>query len=100
VVLGGGLLRAAPSSAIERIRRGIKDVAGSANVVVAANAPIVGAALLGLDELGVTATVGARVAAELHAAFLEIEGDGARPALPQIAAGPRTEPALARSSRG
>jgi N-acetylglucosamine kinase-like BadF-type ATPase len=79
VVLGGGLLRAAPARAIERIRHGVQEVAASANVVVPANAPIVGAALLGLDELGVTVTVGERAVAELHAAFLEIEGDGAGP---------------------
>jgi N-acetylglucosamine kinase-like BadF-type ATPase len=100
VVLGGGLLRSAPAAAIERIRRGIREAAPSANVLVAPTAPIVGAALLGLDELGVTATAGPRAAAELHAAFLRIEGDGARPALAQIAGAPRTEPRLARSSRG
>jgi 6-phospho-beta-glucosidase len=87
VVLGGGLLRAAPARAIERIRSGIQEVAASANVAVAANAPIVGAALLGLDELGVTATVGERAVTELRVAFRDIEGDGA---LPRVA----------RSSRG
>lgn len=100
VVLGGGLLRSAPAHAIERIQGRIQDAAPAANVLVAPTAPIVGAALLGLDELGVTSTAGARAAAELHAAFLSIEGDGARPALPQIAGAPRTEPKFARSSHG
>jgi 6-phospho-beta-glucosidase len=100
VVLGGGLLRAAPASAIERVRRGVREVAASANVVVPPTAPIVGAALLGLDELGVTSTARERAVSELHAAFLKIEGDGARPAHVRIAGGRRTEPRLARSSRG
>ena len=82
VVLGGGLLRAAPHSAIERIRRGVQEVAPSAQVIVAPTAPIVGAALLGLDDLGVTSAAGPRAVAELHEAFLTIEGDGTRPATP------------------
>ena len=73
VVLGGGLLRAAPASAVERIARGVREVAPAASVLVAPIAPIVGAALLGFDELGVNSTAAARASAELNAAFIRIE---------------------------
>ena len=78
VVLGGGLLRAAPAVAIERIGSGIRAVAPQAQVLLAASAPIVGAALLALDELGVDGAVADRARRELGAAFVEVEGDGSR----------------------
>jgi N-acetylglucosamine kinase-like BadF-type ATPase len=77
VVLGGGLIRAAPQSAIKRIELGVREAAPSATVLVAPTAPIVGAALLGLDEIGVNSTAAARARAELQAAFIEVERDGA-----------------------
>ncbi|HEY6397449.1 MAG TPA: BadF/BadG/BcrA/BcrD ATPase family protein [Solirubrobacteraceae bacterium] len=77
VVLGGGLIRAAPASAIERIELGVCEAAPSARVLVAPTAPIVGAALLGLDEIGVNSAAAARARAELQAAFTEVERDGA-----------------------
>jgi N-acetylglucosamine kinase-like BadF-type ATPase len=78
VVLGGGLIRAASASTIERISRGVRDVSPGARVVVASTAPIVGAALLGLDALGVRTAAAARARSELNAAFVRIEGDGSR----------------------
>ncbi|MGO9881997.1 MAG: N-acetylglucosamine kinase [Solirubrobacteraceae bacterium] len=78
VVLGGGLIRAAPASAIERIAAGIAAVAPNAGVVVAPDAPIVGAALLGLDQLGAGSEAAERARDELSAAFATIEGDGSR----------------------
>ncbi len=53
VVLGGGLMRACPRR-LDRggSPRGSSAVAPAAEVRLATNAPIVGAALLGLDELG------------------------------------------------
>ena len=78
VVLGGGLLRAAPPRAIERIRAGVCETASAATVIVAPTAPIVGAALLGLDQLGASPTATDRVRAELSTAFAAIEGDGSR----------------------
>jgi N-acetylglucosamine kinase-like BadF-type ATPase len=78
VVLGGGLIRAAPPSAIERVSLGVREVAPGARVLVASTAPIVGAALLGLDALGVNSTAAARARSELDAAFHRIEGDGSR----------------------
>jgi N-acetylglucosamine kinase-like BadF-type ATPase len=68
VVLGGGLLRAVPPSAIERIAEGVQEVAADARVLVAPSEPIVGAALLGLDALAADARASARARAELDAA--------------------------------
>ena len=78
VVIGGGLIRAVPPSAIERIATGIAMVAPNAGVIVAPSAPIVGAALLGLDQLGAGSDAAGRARDELSAAFAAIEGDGSR----------------------
>jgi N-acetylglucosamine kinase-like BadF-type ATPase len=78
VVLGGGLMRAAPAIGIERIVAGVHEIAPAASVRLAPTAPIVGAALMGLDELGVNSEAADRVREQLYAAFLEIEGDGSR----------------------
>ena len=78
VVLGGGLIRAASPSAIERISLGVREVAHAASVLVAPVAPIVGAALLGFDELGLNSDAAARARAELDDAFRRIEGGGSR----------------------
>jgi N-acetylglucosamine kinase-like BadF-type ATPase len=78
VVLGGGLLRAAPAFAIDAIAQGIFEVAPRASVLLAESPPIVGAALLGLDALDVDGAAVARARAELGEAFIKIEGDGAR----------------------
>jgi N-acetylglucosamine kinase-like BadF-type ATPase len=77
VVLGGGLIRAAPAHVIERIDSGVRRVAPAAHVLVAPVAPIVGAALLALDDLGVASEVQTRASSALQQAFVEIEGDGA-----------------------
>jgi hypothetical protein len=66
--LGGRLLRALSPGGVEAIACGIKQVAPRARVFVAASEPIVGAALLGLDALGVDAAATARARAELDAA--------------------------------
>jgi 6-phospho-beta-glucosidase len=73
VVLGGGMLRAASPSTIERIAAGVRAAAPGANVAVSYTGPIVGAALLGLDELRAGAAAAERVRAELHAAFVDLE---------------------------
>jgi N-acetylglucosamine kinase-like BadF-type ATPase len=77
VVLGGGVIRAASPEVIKTIDLGVREVAPSATVRMASTGPIVGAALLGLDELGAGSAAAARVRAELHDAFLSVEG--ARP---------------------
>jgi N-acetylglucosamine kinase-like BadF-type ATPase len=77
VVLGGGLLRAVPPSAVERIAQGVREVAANARVLVAPSEPIVGAALLGLDGLAADARASARARGELDAA-VETLGRGSR----------------------
>jgi hypothetical protein len=52
VVLGGGLFRGADGSLLGRIGAGIATAAPRASVVRLTAPPIVGAVLLGLDELG------------------------------------------------
>ncbi len=68
VVLGGRILRTSQPSVIAAISGGVRAVAPKARVVVSASEPIVGAALLGLDELGADAEARARARAELDAA--------------------------------
>ncbi|MDQ6816977.1 MAG: ATPase [Actinomycetota bacterium] len=100
VVLGGGLIRAAPRSAIERIERGVRDAAPRAQVLVAPSAPIVGAALLGLDEIGVNSTAAERARSELQAAFIEVEGGGTRVVNGHTGASPAGEERGLRSTHG
>jgi N-acetylglucosamine kinase-like BadF-type ATPase len=76
VVLGGGLIRAASPGVIEQIERGVGEVAPAAAVVVSHTGPIVGAALLGIDELGAGPDAASRARAELHDAFLSVERGG------------------------
>jgi N-acetylglucosamine kinase-like BadF-type ATPase len=78
VVLGGGLIRAAPQDTIDQITAGVHAVAPNANVVVAVSPPIVGAVLLGLDRLAAAAGAATRARAELTQAFRRVEGDGSR----------------------
>jgi N-acetylglucosamine kinase-like BadF-type ATPase len=68
VVLGGGLLRAVSPTVVETIAQGVQEAAPSAHVLVAPSEPIVGAALLALDDLAADASAGARARAELDAA--------------------------------
>lgn len=99
VVLGGGIIRAAPSGAIDTIVAGIRKTAPSARVVVARSAPIVGAVLLGLDELG-HPEAAARARHELDTAFTQIEGDGARVTEGDAGSDTPAAQALLRSAHG
>jgi N-acetylglucosamine kinase-like BadF-type ATPase len=72
VVLGGGLLRSASPSVVERIARGVHELAPSAHVLVAPSEPIIGAALLGLDALAAGAPARERARAELDAAVAAV----------------------------
>ncbi len=65
VVLGGGVFRATDGPFFERIERGLRVVADRVRMVVLVEPPVVGAALLGLDLLGVDGRAGARVRAAL-----------------------------------
>jgi 6-phospho-beta-glucosidase len=73
VVLGGGLVRAASPGVIERIESGVKEIAPSATVVRVRTGPIVGAALLGLDEMNAGPGAAQRVRRELDDAFVGVE---------------------------
>jgi N-acetylglucosamine kinase-like BadF-type ATPase len=84
VVLGGGLIRASSAGMVEQITEAVRRVAPGARVLVAPSAPIVGAALLGLDAMGAGVAAAARARAELQSAFVEIEGAG-------VAEGPAVE---------
>jgi N-acetylglucosamine kinase-like BadF-type ATPase len=68
VLLGGGLLQGDDSRVVEKIRAGLADVGPAISVRVTGWPPVVGAALLGLDELGVSAGAQARARVEVRAA--------------------------------
>ena len=74
VLLGGGLLRAGDGRLLAAIDAGMREVAPAVSVRATASPPIVGAALLGLDELGAGPEAQTRVRAELGAAVEEVEG--------------------------
>jgi len=68
VVLGGGLLQSGDGRLVESVRSELEQVGPALTVRATASAPIVGAALLGLDALGASAEAKARVRDELTAA--------------------------------
>jgi N-acetylglucosamine kinase-like BadF-type ATPase len=68
VVLGGRLLRALSAEVVDLIAQGVHEVAPAARVVVSPSEPIVGAALMGLDDVAADARASARARAELDAA--------------------------------
>src|SRR5437868_2382850 len=76
VLLGGGMIRSDDGRLIEAVRAGLKDVAPAAIVQAVSSPPIVGAALLGLDELAAEAQAHARLRKELDEAFARIETTG------------------------
>jgi len=67
VVLGGGVMRGATERLLDLIRDGLADI--DLTLVRTSAPPIVGAALLALDELDVTDDTRARARRELEAAF-------------------------------
>jgi N-acetylglucosamine kinase-like BadF-type ATPase len=67
VALGGGLMQSRHERLIGAIESGVKDVAPAATVQVTSSPPIVGAALLGLDELGAGREAQQRLRRELAA---------------------------------
>jgi hypothetical protein len=79
VVLGGGLMRAASPEVIGRIASGVQEVASCAKVIAVKTGPIVGAALLGLDEMGAGVSAGERVRVELGDALTSVEHARAYP---------------------
>jgi N-acetylglucosamine kinase-like BadF-type ATPase len=69
VVLGGGLLKNAHGRLLDGIVAGLAEVGAGIGVHPTSSAPVVGAALLGLDELGADAEAQARVRRELTEAL-------------------------------
>jgi hypothetical protein len=82
VLLGGGLLQGSDSPVVEKIRSGLAELGSAISVRVTGWPPVVGAALLGLDEIGAAPEAYARVRAEVTAA-----ADGAESKLEPAATG-------------
>jgi N-acetylglucosamine kinase-like BadF-type ATPase len=72
VVIGGGLMRAAPPWMLEQIEQLLAVASPSARLVLAHEGPIVGAAILGLDEIGAGREAVSRARAELQDAVAEL----------------------------
>jgi N-acetylglucosamine kinase-like BadF-type ATPase len=68
VLLGGGLVQTGDGRLVDAVRAELAAVAPAANVQATASAPIVGAALLALDDVGATEAAKRRARAELTAA--------------------------------
>jgi N-acetylglucosamine kinase-like BadF-type ATPase len=100
VVLGGGLIRASSPAMLEQITRGVREVAPAAQVLVAPSAPIVGAALLGLDAFGAGPAAAERARSELQSAFVAIEGAGVSEALATDGDGRQTGTRSRQLSKG
>jgi len=79
LLLGGGLLQSADGRLTAAIEAEVRAVAPVFHVRTARSAPIVGAALLGLDELGAGRDVQERVRRELGAAIESLERSAPAP---------------------
>ena len=73
VVLGGGLMQSGDPRLIESIRNGVREIAPRATVDVTRSPPIVGAALLGLDELTAGGAAHERMRRELGELVAQVE---------------------------
>jgi N-acetylglucosamine kinase-like BadF-type ATPase len=69
VALGGGLMQAGNPALIGAIETGVKEIAPAATVHVTGSPPVIGAALLGLDELEAGPEAQERLRRELAEAF-------------------------------
>jgi len=78
VVLGGGLMQSGDHRLISAVASGLQDVAPAATVKVTSSPPVVGAALLGLDELGASPEVQRRAREELANTFKTMDTPGRR----------------------
>ncbi len=74
VLLGGGMLQSADGAVLDAIRAGLAEVGPQIAVRPTATPAIVGAALLGLDELGGDAEAQQRLRRGLEAAFASVNG--------------------------
>ena len=73
VVLGGGLLRSRNERLLSRIDAGLREVGPALSVHVTESAPVLGSALLGLDELGADDAAKQRLRSDLGAAVARLE---------------------------
>jgi N-acetylglucosamine kinase-like BadF-type ATPase len=76
VLLGGGLLQTADGGLVDRIAEGLREVGPAITVRATMSPSIVGAALLGLDELGAERGAQERLRTELGAAVATRTTDG------------------------
>jgi N-acetylglucosamine kinase-like BadF-type ATPase len=76
VVLGGGVVQAGNGRLFDAIAAGLREVAPAASVHATDSPPIVGAALLGLDELGAPPEALERLRRELGGAVRDLDGNG------------------------
>ena len=74
VLLGGGVLQDADGDVLAAIEAGLREIGDRISVRPTASPAIVGAALLGLDELGAGDDAQARLRRELGAAFERLDG--------------------------
>jgi len=84
VVLGGGVLRSGNGQLLAKIGAGLVGIGSKIDLRVCAAPPIVGAALLALDNIGAGSEARERLRAELsEAAEAAVGGDGRAPATPR-----------------
>ena len=76
VVLGGGLMQSGDQRLISAVASGLHDVAPVAIVKATSSPPVIGAALLGLDELEAGPEAQRRAREELTTAFKTIDTPG------------------------
>jgi N-acetylglucosamine kinase-like BadF-type ATPase len=74
ILLGGGVLQEPDGDLLAAIVEGVRETAPEAVIRPTAAPAIVGAALLGLDELGAAADAQSRLRRELAHAFSQLEG--------------------------
>jgi N-acetylglucosamine kinase-like BadF-type ATPase len=74
VALGGGLIQSGDARLIGAVESALQDIAPRATVHATSSPPVVGAALLGLDELGAGAEAQVRARRELAEVFARMEG--------------------------
>ncbi|HEY6067111.1 MAG TPA: BadF/BadG/BcrA/BcrD ATPase family protein [Gaiellaceae bacterium] len=74
VLLGGGVLQDVDGDLLAAIDSGLREAAPAVTVRPTASPAIVGAALIGLDELGTDEQIQERARSELSAAFAGLEG--------------------------
>jgi N-acetylglucosamine kinase-like BadF-type ATPase len=72
VLLGGGLVHAADGSLVDAVAARVAEIAPAATVKSTSSPPVVGAALLGLDELGADDGARDRLRRELGDRFVQI----------------------------